>query len=650
MPNLNVKKPHGFLRRVWGSLFAEPSGPVCFAPPISFNDVINPPPDQELLARYGQYHLLKDTLTVLRSDGTVSYDSHVITVLHSSARIAAWDTVRRSSDRRIWTLEIERATVTQPGGRPRAVPVRQYPTSEHEFWLEMNFAPLRPGVTVELSEQWDTLAPDQFGAGIWGDYPLQGHTPCRRRRLTLAVAHPFALRLEFHNGATAPEEFQAGNYRVYVWDFTDQPGTESDPFTPSDREYLPWVDFSTLKTWTSVAKRYGRLLDWSDSKRNTQVWAWPGRDRPAVNTIAKQLTDKAESDRARALTLYEHAARDVRYGRPGHELQNWASRPLETMAGDLRGDCKDKSALLVALLTAVGIPAHFVLVATAQYGRQPRLPGQRFNHVLVVARLDGEEVWLDPAAMMYTFGELPTYDQGVSALVLEPDGPTYRPTPPPQPDFHRTDRVCRGALTADGRYTLAVHKTATGDHAAWWRALAHGRDGGTAARLLKQAAAAELPGAAVGDVACDHLEDLRGPVALSFAADRPGLGRRVLDLILLRIPWFQLQRDTGFSAADRVQPLANPVYRFTDRHEIELPPGWAGYGLPEPAAVSCEWFEYRNSIREVDGRLICERELLARGGHVVPERFAELRQFWAECYRFEEADVILTHGDRVYGP
>jgi hypothetical protein len=112
--------------------------------------------------------------------------------------------------------------------------------------------------------------------------------------------------------------------------------------------------------------------------------------------------------------------------------------------------------------------------------------------------------------------------------------------------------------------------------------------------------------------------------------------------MLLRVPWLQVQRETGFFGAARGHPLANPVYRFTDRHEIALPPGWSGYGLPEPASASCEWWDYRNVIREESGRLVCERDLVARAGHVVPERLGELRQFWADVHRVEEADIILA--------
>lgn len=61
------------------------------------------------------------------------------------------------------------------------------------------------------------------------------------------------------------------------------------------------------------------------------------------------------------------------------------------------GDCKAKSALLVALLRELGIDAEPVLVSTVGGDALPeRLPMvSYFNHVIVRAHIDGKDYWLD---------------------------------------------------------------------------------------------------------------------------------------------------------------------------------------------------------------------------------------------------------------
>src|SRR6185436_8602040 len=61
------------------------------------------------------------------------------------------------------------------------------------------------------------------------------------------------------------------------------------------------------------------------------------------------------------------------------------------------GDCKAKTLLLLALLHELGIEAEPVLANIGQGDLvATRLPAPAaFNHVLVHARVDGEDLWLD---------------------------------------------------------------------------------------------------------------------------------------------------------------------------------------------------------------------------------------------------------------
>ena len=61
------------------------------------------------------------------------------------------------------------------------------------------------------------------------------------------------------------------------------------------------------------------------------------------------------------------------------------------------GDCKDKSLLLVSMLQAGGIEAHMVLVNADIKGHiADFIPGSDvFNHAVVVASVNGKQVWVD---------------------------------------------------------------------------------------------------------------------------------------------------------------------------------------------------------------------------------------------------------------
>ena len=102
------------------------------------------------------------------------------------------------------------------------------------------------------------------------------------------------------------------------------------------------------------------------------------------------------------------------------------------------GDCKDKSLLLIALLRALGIESHPVLLAVGQpRGLDMALPSpQLFNHVIVQVRLGGQVHYLDPTRLgqhgpLGRMGQVHAHAQalpiapGVRRLVTiaEPDAP-----------------------------------------------------------------------------------------------------------------------------------------------------------------------------------------------------------------------------------
>src|SRR5690606_24767377 len=96
------------------------------------------------------------------------------------------------------------------------------------------------------------------------------------------------------------------------------------------------------------------------------------------------------------------------------------------------GDCKAKSLLLASILRELGIEADVVVVSTnlgdAVVDLLP-LPGA-FNHMIVKARIGGEDYWLDGTSSggrLATIGEVPNFEHalpivegGADLQVIEP--------------------------------------------------------------------------------------------------------------------------------------------------------------------------------------------------------------------------------------
>lgn len=627
-----LPRPHMRLFKTW---LKWPRDVRCFAPRINTAELLANPPDPAEAAHWTEIVLLEDMVFALHRDGTTTRLTHVIVAPHGDQNLAQFDEMPRLYDRRKAAFTVRKAVVHLPDGSERRAQQVQTQVDLNTNMFRLSFAPLRPGVIVELEIQEDFFVPDDVGPAMWTDLLLQTMAPCRRRRLTLAVAPPFAGHFVLHHGAQPPQESTEHSYHVYRWDLSDVPGIEADAWLPPPHDFAPWFDFSTLPNWQPIDQHYRKELALA-----------PGSGK-AVAQLARELVGSAASPRDKAFAIYKYASRDMRYGRHPSEFDVPTIRDPSKMLEDLRGDCKDKSSLMVALLAEMEIPAQIAVLRTAQNGRTPMLPSRRFDHAVVRAQVDGHEMWFDPAAGVFTFGALPQNDQGVKSLILEGGAAHFVDVPLDEPAAQLTERHCRGQLSPEGHYELTADIAVHGDRGAMIRATVADRNDDHRRRTIQQAVADERPGAAVTDIELISLDDLAQPIRYRYRLRLPLWARTVKDLLLIRIPWAEpLEASGPISAPERKLPMQLPnVSRHVETHEIELPPGYTGYGLPLVHSGTCAGAVYELSITCEGSCLVCRRTVETRSGIMPSEMFAQFKEFWEAGARADASDIVLVKAE-----
>lgn len=186
---LELPKPR---RRLWRTIWRRPRNVHRLAPPIPISEAIAPLPPDEELSHWGEYGLLEDFVTVLHRDGTPTFRRHWVLALHGRQHIERWEQFEYRSDRRTWRYTIPRARIILPNGKQRRARVTERSCDRWGYsrLTEVAFARLAPGVIVDMEDQQDNFKPFEDCPGVWGSYLLQTTNPCRRRRITLAVARP----------------------------------------------------------------------------------------------------------------------------------------------------------------------------------------------------------------------------------------------------------------------------------------------------------------------------------------------------------------------------------------------------------------------------------------------------------------------------
>lgn len=148
------------------------------------------------------------------------------------------------------------------------------------------------------------------------------------------------------------------------------------------------IEYSALADWQAVSRQFAPLYA-AAAKLDA---------RSPIKTEASRIATANATPLARASAALRLVQQDVRYIYVGLGNGNFTPATADDTWQRRYGDCKAKTALLLALLGELGIPAEAVLANNSggDDGMDERLPSPGvFDHVLVRATIEGKTWWLD---------------------------------------------------------------------------------------------------------------------------------------------------------------------------------------------------------------------------------------------------------------
>lgn len=226
--------------------------------------------------------------------------------------------------------------------------------------------------------------------------PTLGHQEAGFLTLTPSpAAGRYHLGLSWDEGATPNFKMTADMNPAMVKteraiDFRfDNPSIVSPPKdAPARYQWLRAVEYTDFADWAALSRHFAPLYVKA---------ATLGAGSP-VKREASRIAAAHVPPLERASAALKLVQQDVRYIYVGLNGGNLTPASAEETWQRRYGDCKGKTALLLALLAELGIEAEPVLVNSsgADDGLDQRLPIPHFfDHVLVRAHIDGKAYWLD---------------------------------------------------------------------------------------------------------------------------------------------------------------------------------------------------------------------------------------------------------------
>jgi transglutaminase-like putative cysteine protease len=554
------------------------------------------------------------------------------------AREQADQEVRYTPDTQ--SVEVRAARVLKPSGEIVQAQAREDRDLSEPWYglyydvrgLLIRFERLEPGDVIEVGYVVSEVGGHNLLGGYFGDlYYVQDELLRLESRYVLLAP---AARPIFANDprlrGVAHSETQVGAERRYEWQAREVPKVELEAGMPGFSEVAAYLHVSTYRTWAEVATFYRGLV----------------RDQivvdPVIREAARRATADATDERAKVTALYDFVVRSTRY--VGLEFGIHGYQPFRTTQVLARkfGDCKDKAGLLVALLQAVGVQAHVVIVRTRRGGDVDPVPASLaiFDHAIVyVPKYD---LWLDGTAEYAGATELPAQDQGVLVLPLDPGRAALVRTPVVAAEHNRVARRERIALAADGGARVAEEVTLRGQAAPEWRE--HYQAAGERRERYEKAWNTRQPGAHVVAVEMPGIEERERPVVVHAEVELARLGRR-------------LGAGSALPATARESELARSYARLSTRkHDLVLaypwrqdeeftfmlPPGWRVTKLPEARSAETAFGRFALALAEADGRVVVRAQLEVSRHRVAQQDYPAFRQFLIDADAAMNQEIVVT--------
>jgi transglutaminase-like putative cysteine protease len=250
----------------------------------------------------------------------------------------------------------------------------------------------------------------------WGDYQVLEYTS-PIKRMFYEVYGPksrplrsIALKSEVE-GTVKHEQGEKNGQLHYQWEARDVPRMYEEPSMPAMHTVVQRLLVSTSKDWQEISKWY-----WKISQPHYAT-------TPEMKDTVDYLTNGAPGRDAKMRAIFDWVSQRVRYMGITVETESPGYEPhdVKLTFENLHGVCRDKAALLVAMLRLAGFEAYPVMIEVgAKLDTEVPLPW--FNHAIAAVRNDdGTYILMDPTDEQ-TRDMQPAYLCDRTYLVATPQG------------------------------------------------------------------------------------------------------------------------------------------------------------------------------------------------------------------------------------
>jgi hypothetical protein len=480
----------------------------------------------------------------------------------------------------------------------------------------------------------------------------------KRGKYSLKPYGEFALQWSWPNGlpeGTAPPTNKPSEgIRLEAQNI---PAFQAEDDMPPEDTMKFRVDF--IYTDGALEKDPGKFWKKRGKKLNDEVEGFAGK-RKAMEQAVAQIVSPSDTPEAKLQKIYARVQqmRNTSYEREKTEQERKREKEKEiNNVEDLwkrgYGTSIQLPWLFLGLARAAGIEAYPVWVSSRsqRFFNPNMMRAEDLNSNVVLAKLNGKDLYLDPGSAFTSFGLLPWSETGVRGLKLDKDGGTWVNTPVLDASLSKVERRADLKMNSEGSLEGKLTVTYSGLEAAWRRVEEHNEDEAHRKKSLEDEVRQVIPATIEVEITnkpdwASSAPTLVAQFDLKVPGWVSGAGRRAL----MPVGLFSASEKHMCEHATRIHPLYfHYASEKLDDVRIDLPLGWQVGSLPQPKTENAKVILYSLQADNEKGTLHLERRLRRDLISLEPKYYPALRNFYQTVRTGDEQQVVLQPGGRSGG-
>lgn len=287
------------------------------------------------------------------------------------------------------------------------------------------FSNITAGTQTHLAYTEELLEPRFLGSFFFTSY-----IPSQKTEFSVSVANNIEMGFQLFGMDTSKINFTEktqGNRKIYRWVLENAPKYTDEKSSPNLRYYEPHIVlFIKNRSIDNQDGQSTKKIPLSSSIKDLYNWYYPFikeidtlKEFPELEYFVDELTAKDTSQLAKAKSIFDWVATQVQYIAFEDGERGFRPAHPEKVSKRKYGDCKDMASILLTMLRIEGIEAHFAWLGSRDlpyiYSQTP-IPLVD-NHMIVVAKINGKNYFLDATGNQETFGTPSYFIQDKEALV-----------------------------------------------------------------------------------------------------------------------------------------------------------------------------------------------------------------------------------------